>query len=111
MSEYDYAIWWTTQADVDAINIHFGGDLALPSWCPRYLRDEFASRLGHPGRGRLWISDQLPVSAAARFDDEVGSPLQSHCERAAGIVIRRADIRTLAHLPGIVTDFDLVRVA
>lgn len=117
--EDEYAIWWTTQAEVDAIKTHFGSDLVLPAWCPNYLQAAFASRAGRPGRGRLWVSSELEFVMrqlghrvpSARFNPEHGTALQTHCEGAGGIVIGREDIRTLAHLPGIVTDFDLVRVA
>ncbi len=105
----EWAIWWTTQSEVEAIRAHHLD--SLPSWCPQYLRAEFASRYGRDGRGRLWIHSSLPdAPRSVAFDDEVGTALQSHCARCAGIVIRRSDVWTLQHLPGIVTDLDLVRL-
>jgi hypothetical protein len=109
----EWAIWWTTGEEAKIIGEHFnvGSDLPLPMICPQYMRDEFSSRYGRDGRGRLWVHSSLtdaPQSVA--FDDEVGTALQSHCARCAGIVIRRRDVWTLQHLPGIVTYLDLVRL-
>lgn len=49
----DYLIWWTNQSDVERVE-YLGLDGQLGHW-PKYLKDEFASRNGRAGRGRLWV--------------------------------------------------------
>lgn len=105
MSKEPYAIWWTTSEEAKTIAAHF--DDHLPTWCPEYLQQEWASRLGRNGRGRLWVSDALPdAPRSVQFRDEYdgsSSPLEDHCATCAGIVIRAEDVTRLMHLPGIVT--------
>lgn len=42
-----FLIWWTNQNDCERIT-------PLDSW-PTWLYDEFRSRCGRAGRGRLWV--------------------------------------------------------
>lgn len=106
-TEDDYAIWWTTQDE--ALKILDCGRI----WneCPSYLRIAFgraydrARRIGFVGHVTRTNGCKKVAAEGER------TALRVWCTKAMGIVIRRADIRTLAHLPGIVTDFDLVRVA
>lgn len=106
----EWVIWWTTEEEAMAISAHFGSpELPLPEMCPEYLRGEFASRLGRSGRGRLWVPDIPGAPTRAVFSDGSGSPLETHCERCAGIVMLAAHVPSLRHLPGIVTSVDLVR--
>lgn len=97
-----YLIWWTSQHDCERIQ-----PLAV-GW-PTYLREEYASRVGRPGRGRLWVHES--------FEGEGGPPEQAKwdddnwwCEVAAdagGIVIRLTDLKCVQCLPGFVTTFDM----
>lgn len=99
-----YLIWWLNQADCQAIGQELTAEV------PQYLRDQYRSRLGRPGRGRLWQSseaipddvsvDPWPDTALARvFSGDYG-----------GIVIRPDDLPHVAQLPGVVTDTTLRRV-
>ena len=98
-----YLIWWLNQADCQAIGPELTAEV------PEYLRDQYRSRLGRPGRGRLWQDSEIkeslgvepwPTTALARvFEGDYG-----------GIVIRESDLHHVFQLPGIVTDTKLKRI-
>jgi hypothetical protein len=94
-------IWWLCEHDCLAI----GGTVR---GAPKYLKEQYRSRLGRPGRGRLWADERFgeprvspwPRTALARaLGDSYG-----------GIVIEDGDLQLLEMLPGIVTDMQLRRV-
>lgn len=103
-------IWWLSQADTMAI-----GDL-LDETIPEYIRAEYASRRGRAGRGRLWIGSVL-ADVDIRYcvgpeDPAWDTPLGRYISRqCGGVVIRAADAKSVASLPGIITDARLVRAA
>jgi hypothetical protein len=93
-------VWWLNQNDCDAIH-------EMDGRYPRYLRDQFLSRQGRPGRGRLWADDQF---GDVKTEWHV-TPLCGLLERQyGGIVIRDEDVELVRELPGIVTDMSLKRI-
>ena len=102
-----FAIWWTTQAESEAIMEHFASDdLPLPECCPQYLRSEFRSRCGRNGRGRLWVAKELGDVELVPWDEDGQlTAIETWIERAsaAGIVVRAEHVERLLHLPGLVT--------
>jgi hypothetical protein len=103
-----YAIWWTTSEESRTISRHFE---CLPTWCPDYLQDEWRSRVGRNGRGRVWVPAVLGGRVPrVEFNNENPSALEEYVsEQCAGIVICAEHVDRLAHLPGIVTTFTLER--
>jgi hypothetical protein len=105
-------IWWTNQADCEAIDDAFPNGGMIASF-PAYLQDQYASRYGRNGRGRLWVSSRF---GKAGISDWPSTPMgQILGERSrlgqtyAGIVIRDEDALLLDEMPGIITTFDLKR--
>lgn len=97
-------IWWLDQRDLEAIDKH-----GIPTWFPGWLTSEIQSANGLPGRGRLWVADEVGPAPHANFDDEVGSAIETRARQCAGIVITRSIVPRLIHMPGFVTDFDVCR--
>lgn len=100
----DYLIWWTNQGDVE--RIEYLGEVGMLGHWPKYIGDQFASRNGRPGRGRLWVDE---ACKDAPEEAEFG-PTNPVCRMAAdcgGIVIRDIDLGEVRHLPGFVTTFDM----
>lgn len=94
-----YLIWWTNQNDCERI-------VPLDIW-PKYLADEFESRQGRNGRGRLWCSSKLknaPESVTIDWDT-LTNWLCKAAEDAGGIVIKADDVKAVQFLPGFVTTF------
>jgi hypothetical protein len=102
-------IWWTAQEDCQAIagpDEDFEGPPL--DTVPSYIRDEFESRYGRNGRGRLWVPDGIDLESidfeankdkrAAQYADEFSM---------GGIVFHRSDFAAIAGLPGFVTDVEL----
>lgn len=100
-----FLIWWTNQSDCERV------EMLTLDW-PKYLADEFQSRYGRSGRGRLWTPKEL--------DDDKGMPnaatwsdTDMNCRMAAdagGIVILSSDYIQVGGLPGFVTKFDMTLV-
>ena len=94
------AIWWTSQEDCETI-----GD-TLPETMPEYVREEYRSRLGRAGRGRLWTPDELGPDEIS-VDPWPETPLALRLgDDYGGIVIRIADMSHLVEMPGIITDLN-----
>jgi hypothetical protein len=94
-------IWWLSQDECEAIGEE------LPKTFPAYMRNEYASRLGRNGRGRLWVDKQFHVAEVKPWPStSMGKFLGEKC---GGIVIQDVDKKHLAKLPGIVTDLKLRR--
>ena len=100
------AIWWLSQADCEAIAV----DEHAPEGelLPQYLKDEFNSRYGRPGRGRLWIPEGIDGFDVSWPEPE--TPIAKICGNCGGIVFWRKDMDALSILPGLVTDLFLNRL-
>lgn len=97
----DHLIWWTNQNDCERIT-------PLDTW-PRWLYDEFQSRYGRAGRGRLWVSSRLsdvPDGVTVEWD-EANNWFCRAAHDAGGIVIRAEDLEHVQFLPGFITTFDM----
>jgi hypothetical protein len=116
-------IWWTTQADCEAIGEpHDPADWKADEWekvlasfrwqgsrlyrldqslLPGYIKKQYVSRYGRSGRGRLWVSDEFELDGIT-WDDS--KPAAQYASDAAGIVIRASDLPLLNGLAGFVTD-------
>lgn len=97
-----FLLWWTTQAEAEVIGNEYGDGLV--SGIPEYIRREWASRRGRPGRGRLWVSPELK-DAPTELDvpGRTGITQFIDAGSAAGIVIRTEDAVHLRELPGLLT--------
>ncbi len=103
-----FLIWWTTQADCEAI----GGAEALGKTpaLPEYLILELRSRIGRNGRGRLWVSGLLNGAPAGTTTWPTTALAYVLEGQYGGIVIRAEDRFALADMPGVITDFNVRRV-
>lgn len=96
-------IWWTAQSDTEKIGEHGLDDRDIP----KYIKDEFNSRYGVNGRGRLWINPELEgtpsevpwdaTKLACRLIDK---------ESMGGIVVRREDMFFIPKGVGFITDLN-----
>lgn len=91
-------VWWTDQTDCRRIS-------GLKGTWPPYLRNQYRSRLGRGGRGRLWVDRRFGDVAIDPWPETALSPRLG--ESCAGIVIAREDLSQVAALPGVVTDLAL----
>lgn len=98
-------IWWTSQIDY-----HFIGD-RLSNGLPVYLRDQYRSRYGRAGHGRLWVDDEfcsyaVSVNEAFKMETPLCRYLAEYC---GGIVINADSKIWLQTYPGIITTLNLER--
>jgi len=91
----DILIWWLSQRACEAI-----GD-EPPAGLPAYIAREYRSRLGRPGRGRLW-ADAIFGDVGVPWDK--ARPAAWLAEDCGGIVIWRLDVSYVIGLPGFVTN-------
>jgi hypothetical protein len=94
-----FVIWWLSQADCEAI----GDNVDEMSW-PDYIKKEYRSRLRRAGRGRLWVPTEIPIK---EIEWDATKPLADRAAECGGIVIQAEDARTIATLPGFITDLGL----
>lgn len=101
-----YLVWWTSQKEVEEI-VSEGQTTphtaTLLQW-PEYLHDEFNSRVGRPGRGRLWVAGGMPVQ---EIEWDENKPAARLSKERGGIVIRAEDAALCFSLPGFLTDLHL----
>lgn len=71
---------------------------------PEYLKREYRSAYGRPGRGRLWVPPPFKLTAIPWNED---SPVEAVCGASAGIVFRSRDLPRLANEPGTITDLEM----
>lgn len=91
-------IWWTNQSDCERI-------LPLDIW-PIYLYDQYQSRLGRPGRGRVWVhGDIVGAPDEVEWDDNKWT-CQSASE-CAGIVFKAEHLYAVQYLPGFITTLNM----
>lgn len=93
-----YAIWWLTQDDTIRLR-RVIDQLGLPD----YMIQQFFSRAGRAGRGRLWTPGHIPV-AEIEWPDTVPSRMALDC---GGIVFEMEYVLQVIVLPGFVTTLDL----
>jgi hypothetical protein len=102
MANDRFLIWWTNQSDCERI-------APLDSW-PTWLYDEFRSRLGRHGRGRLWVpglwDKDAPGGVSVEWDTG-NNWLCRAADDAGGIVIPADALRHVQFMPGFVTTFDM----
>lgn len=101
----DYLIWWTNQSDCERIE-HLGLAGQLGHW-PEYIFEEFGSRNGRNGRGRLWVSLKLRPTPPEEADWDDEAAVCKMAADAGGIVIVDSDANEVRHLPGFVTTFEM----
>lgn len=120
--ENELAIWWVSEADCKKIGepmydsdfeaereelypdgVPAGAILMSQLPMPDYIRQEYSSRYGRAGRGRLWIPDgiTLPGGIAPWLEHH---PVYQAAGKCGGIVFRRSDLAEMLELPGFVTD-------
>jgi hypothetical protein len=99
-------IWWLCENDYKAIKVK---DLKI---LPGYMTEEYKSRLGRPGRGRLWVSEKMKkIQAVIEVNPWPDSALgRLFGEGYGGIVFDGKSLPVLRRLPGIVTNLKLERV-
>jgi hypothetical protein len=122
-----FLIWWLTQEDCEAIGEpHDTSEWSveeretipegfIPGWYrlelspwPDYLKEEYRSRYGRAGRGRLWVPAGIPIMSVLIPDDH---PLTSRIDRSGGILFHERDLIFVKDLPGMITTLrlDLVK--
>jgi hypothetical protein len=108
-------IWWTNQADCEAIEYvcsDVGDEGRLDDRFPKYLREQYNDRYGRNGRGRLWVDEQFGKPSVPWPRTALGEVLGEKTrfgQTYAGIVIRDEDVKLFKDMPGIVTTLWLER--
>lgn len=99
-------VWWTSQKDEEAIGPE------LPERWPAYLVEQYRSRRGRDGRGRIWAAEvfkHLPEQVVEFH--QISTPLSRYLgENCAGILIHQRDTNLVFTLPGVVTDTRLRKI-
>lgn len=116
-----YVIWWTNQCDAEMVNAIYEAEYLATDLPPRfsldwpeYLHDQWESRYGRAGRGRLWnaFPEDFPNGVdpwpTYRYAEMIGGSHDRHS--AAGIVIPLEDLHHVIGLPGFVTNDQLSRL-
>lgn len=100
-------LWWLSETEY-----RFIGD-KLPKDFPEYLRAEYVSRCGRPGRGRLWVDDDIkgPVKVDPWPDTPLGEMLGHEHSAYGGLALLSHHRCFIRNLPGIVTDLELNQLA
>jgi hypothetical protein len=93
-------IWWTNQEDCEAIGEE------LPEQVPEYIREQYQSRSGRNGRGRLWVSAHLG-NVSIQWPEYENALEERLASDYAGIVINDEDVIWIVYFPGIVTNLSL----
>lgn len=91
-------VWWTSEDDCEKIYGQFPAD------APSYMREEFESRHGRNGRGRLWVADQFGEVGIPWNTAKPAARLAANC---GGIVIYKDDADWVFELWGFLTDLRL----
>lgn len=94
----DIAIWWLNQEACEITEAGFKSNLKK---LPAYIKDEFYSRVGRPGRGRLWIPSEIPLKEIKWKDSH---PLSKYAKECGGIIFWKKDYKEISGLPGFITD-------
>jgi len=125
----DTLIWWVNESVYKAVGLAFALDgddeptdrvisaagwmdrNALPKKFPEYLRTQYESRYGRPGRCRLWVADHFGDVSVKPWPKTPLARWLSN-EDYGGIVIAVSEYVTLMNLnyPGVFTDLELERI-
>lgn len=102
----DLCIWWVDQLDYEAIGPELQAEF------PAYIRTEYRSRAGRPGRGRLWVAPEIEKAYQCNIQvsEWPDSPMGRRLGLCGGIVVRVKDVPRISLLPGMLTDFKLRRL-
>lgn len=99
-----YLVWWLDQENCEKV-----ADLIdeEKDELPPYLKDQFDSRYGRPGRCRLWVDTSLKGHFS--IDPWPTHELAKQLEAASvgGIVFDKKDLACVQKLPGIITNMRL----
>ena len=90
-------IWWTSQMDAEEVSFH----KCHLDKLPKYMADEFRSRYGRSGRGRLWVPAGLGPTS---IEWNLASTVVDYCAGAGGIIFNKKDLRCMTGVPGKITD-------
>ncbi|MCV9964233.1 hypothetical protein OIU34_20315 [Pararhizobium sp. BT-229] len=93
----DVVIWWLDQPAYELAEA-FGAGHA--DW-PQYIKNEFESRCGRPGNGRLWIASEIDFDGMEWGEGPAFAMIGA---KSGGIVVRKSDANHILSWPGIVTD-------
>lgn len=103
-------IWWTDQCACEAI-----GPVLPKKDFPKWLRDQYESRVGRNGRGRLWSAKQFESASIAdciaAFD--AFTPMSRWLENSfGGILIDETQAKNLRRrgYAGLLTDLQLNQI-
>lgn len=98
MNKEGLLIWWTDQSACEE-----AGKTMASRGLPKCVKNEFYSRSGRNGRGRLWVPEGIDLHEIDWPKKE--TPLSEFLgENCGGIVFHAKDFRKMKELPGIVTD-------
>ncbi len=98
------SIWWTDQSDCEAVTEEQLAPL------PEYIKEQFESRFGRSGRGRLWVDETVEPSIPNGIVWDTNSKVIDYCNDAAGLVVFAEHTELVKALPGIVTDTAMVQI-
>lgn len=102
----DLLIWWISGNDCELI-----GDNLDSDHIPSYICDQYRSRIGRDGRGRLWIEPSLGFQGSTTKAFEVITPLTRYLEiLCGGIMFLPEHKHHFQNLPGVITNLKLQRV-
>lgn len=96
-----YAIWWLNQRACE-LAVALGADTS--TW-PEYIKEEFDSRVGRPGNGRLWVPQDFEFPGIEWKDGDAA--FDAVAKDCGGIVILRTDAHHVLSWPGFVSGADL----
>lgn len=94
----EYIIWWTSQEDCNKQDSFISDDV------PDYIVNQFNSRLGRNGRGRLWVDPDIPVETITVDEQNEIAKIADNC---GGVVIHKCHYDYVKNMPGFVTDLEL----
>jgi hypothetical protein len=92
-------IWWTNQKDFEA-----AAKQAL--FLPDHIKDQFNSRYGQNGRGRLWFCEGVKRE---KIDWNPPAEIEPYLNDAGGIMFEDC-VELIKEFPGIITDVHLNRI-
>ena len=102
----DLYIWWTSQKDCEEHN-KISDDFNLDIDGDTYLDNQFNSRLGRSGRGRLWIDNKFDITGIDWNEEKADQLNLNDC---GGIVFSKEDLNLVSSYPGIITDLNLNQI-